>query len=209
VRALVHPAAVAIVVAAIASVVACAAPAAPAASTCPTASTTAAVVATAPSSASAERSATPTTPDDGGSRVRAGNRSPLNGAAVPFAEYLNAMHNRLHPHFSDEALGKLDALPPSDPLIEKKLSTRVELELDSGTGAIRRLVVVKSSGLASYDAIAVDAVQRAGPFGEADPLIRSADGDVYVHWELARDPVFGCSLMKVRPFLLTDKAPSP
>ncbi len=135
--------------------------------------------------------------------VRRDNQLPLNGAAVQFATYLNAMHNKIHPEFADKELAKLDELPFKHPLNNTTLVTRVEVVLDGATGAITNLLVVKPSRQAGFDALAVDAIKRAAPFGEASPAIRSADGKVYVHWEMHRDEVFACSTMHSRPFLLS------
>ena len=57
--------------------------------------------------------------------VRPGNQRPLNGAAVAFASYLNRMHNRIHPEFTDKVLAKLDTLPPNHPMNDNKLITRL------------------------------------------------------------------------------------
>jgi hypothetical protein len=45
--------------------------------------------------------------------VKPGNQTALNTARVPFASYLNAMHNRIHPIFADSFLDSLDRLPPT------------------------------------------------------------------------------------------------
>ena len=135
--------------------------------------------------------------------VRRDNQLPLNAAAVPFARYLNVIHNKIHPEFADKELEKLGELPFRHPLNNTTLVTRVELVLDGSTGAIVELLVVKPSGQAEFDALAVGATRRVAPFGEAPPAIRSADGKVYVHWEFHRDEVFACSTMHSRPFLLS------
>jgi TonB family protein len=141
--------------------------------------------------------------------VRPGNQRPLKSAAVPFATYLNKVHNRIHPEFTDKGLEKLDALPPTHPMNDVKLVVRVEIVIEGQTGLIRNLVVVRSSGLAEFDALAVESVRRAGPFDDAPPEIRSSDGNVYVHWQFMRDEVFACSTMHVRPFLLSLPASGP
>ena len=50
------------------------------------------------------------------SSVKPGNQTALNTAQVPFASYLNGMHNRIHPIFAESFLGSLDSLAgePSD-----------------------------------------------------------------------------------------------
>ena len=141
--------------------------------------------------------------------VRAGNQRALNGAAVAFASYLNRMHNRIHPEFADKALAKLDALPPNHPMNDNKLVTRLEIVIDGQTGLMTSVLVVRGSGIAEFDALTVDSLKRALPFDDAPPEIRSADGNVYLHWEFRRDEVFACSTIHARPFLLTTPALQP
>ncbi len=134
--------------------------------------------------------------------VRLGNQHPLGPAALAFAKYLNAMHNRIHGPFTDDALQKLDALRPNDALNDMSLMTRVELMIDGKTGDVVKQTVVRTSGISAFDELGMEAVRRAAPFGPADAPLWSSDGNVYVHWEFRRDPVFGCSTMHARPFLL-------
>ena len=134
--------------------------------------------------------------------VRIGNQRPLGPVAVAFATYLNKIHGPIHREFSDKGLDHLDTLPSTHPLNNSKLVTRVELVLDGATGELTKVTVVKPSGVTEFDTLAVDSVTHAAPFGEAPVGIRSADGNVYVHWEFARDATLGCSTMHVRPFLL-------
>ena len=41
----------------------------------------------------------------------------------------------------------------------------------------------------------------------ARSVIRSADGNVYIHWEFHRDEVYACSTMNCRPFILAVSPP--
>src|SRR5690606_23447442 len=45
------------------------------------------------------------------SAVKPGNQTALNAARVPFATYLNTIHNQIHPIFADDFLVSLDSLP--------------------------------------------------------------------------------------------------
>jgi hypothetical protein len=161
--------------------------------------------------AAAATTAAPATPEAAlpSSAVRIGNQRPIGSAALTFAKYLNAMHNRIHPRFTDEALSRLDGLRPNDPLNDTTLMTRLELVIDGQTGRVVKQTVVRTSGLAAFDALAIDAVSRAAPFEPASAMLWSSDANVYVHWEFMRDPVFGCSTMHVRPFLLHIGAAPP
>jgi TonB family protein len=137
------------------------------------------------------------------SQVRPENQRPLGAAGVPFAKYLNAMHNRIHPLFADCFLGSLDELPPTHPMNDVHLVTRLEVVLSSD-GRVKRMGVVRTSGLTIFDIFALDAVERAQPFGPAPSEILSADGNVYLQWQLHRDEVFACSTIDAHPFLLVN-----
>jgi len=136
------------------------------------------------------------------SSVKPGNQTALNTAAVPFATYLNTIHNRIHPLFADSFLGSLDNLPKGHPLNSPRLVTHLEIVVSPKEGRIVKLGIVKTSGITAFDIAALDSVHRAQPFGPAPGAIVSTDGNVYLHWEFHRDEVFACSTMHARPFLL-------
>lgn len=143
------------------------------------------------------------------STVKPGNQTALNTAAVPFASYLNTIHNRIHPLFADSFLGSLDNLPRTHPLNSPKLVTRLEIVVSPKEGRIVKMGIVKTSGITSFDIAALDSVHRAQPFGPAPGAIVSTDGNVYLHWEFHRDEVFACSTMHARPFLLNTPSKGP
>jgi TonB family protein len=140
------------------------------------------------------------------SSVKPGNQTALNTAAVPFASYLNGMHNRIHPIFADSFLESLDGLPANHPMNDQHLVTRLEIVLTKD-GHLKKMGIVKTSGITAFDIAALDAVDRAQPFGPAPTAIVSGDGNVYLHWEFHRDEVFACSTMGARPFILNNGAP--
>jgi TonB family protein len=140
------------------------------------------------------------------SSVKPGNQTALNTAAVPFASYLNGMHNRIHPIFADSFLESLDGLPANHPMNDQHLVTRLEIVLTKD-GHLKRMGVVKTSGITAFDIAALDAVDRAQPFGPAPGAIVSPDGNVYLHWEFHRDEVYACSTMGARPYILNTPAP--
>lgn len=140
------------------------------------------------------------------SSVKPGNQTALNTAAVPFASYLNGMHNRIHPIFADSFLESLDGLPANHPMNDQHLVTRLEIVLTK-EGHLKRMGIVKTSGITAFDIAALDAVDRAQPFGPAPGAIVSPDGNVYLHWEFHRDEVYACSTMGARPYILNTPAP--
>jgi TonB family protein len=142
------------------------------------------------------------------SSVKPGNQTALNTAAVPFATYLNGMHNRIHPIFADSFLSSLSSLPRENPLNDPKLITRLELVV-TRDGHLVKMGIVKTSGVTAFDIAALDSVQRASPFGPAPTAIISPDGNVYLHWEFHRDEVYACSTMNARPFMLNVAPKAP
>ncbi len=141
------------------------------------------------------------------SSVKPGNQTALNTARSPFATYLNGMHNRIHPIFAEAFLESLDRLPPDHPMNDQTLVTRLEIVLTK-EGRLKRMGIVKNSGVTAFDIAALDAVDRAQPFGPPPNAIISPDGNVYLHWEFHRDQVYACSTMNARPFLLNTAAPT-
>ena len=126
---------------------------------------------------------------------------PIGAAAVPFAMYLNQLHAKLHPHFANQFLAALDTLPKAHALQERSLATAVGLVIRGRDGQVVRRSVLHSSGSTSFDISALDAIDRASPFGAAPSATLSPDGNVYIHWELRRDQM-ACSTKQARPYLL-------
>jgi TonB family protein len=140
------------------------------------------------------------------SSVKPGNQTALNTAQVPFASYLNGMHNRIHPIFADSFLDSLDSLPAHHPMNDQHLVARLEIVLTK-EGHLKKMGIVKTSGITAFDIAALDSVDRAQPFGPAPNAIVSPDGNVYLHWEFHRDEVYACSTMGARPFILNTPGP--
>lgn len=133
--------------------------------------------------------------------VKPGNQTALNAARVPFASYINAVHNRLHPIFAEEFLSALDNLPAGH-VLNQNLVTHVEIVLSKDEGRIVRLGVTRASGSTAFDVVAVNSISRASPFGSAPDAIVSPDGNVYLHWEFHRDPVDACTTRNARPYIV-------
>jgi TonB family protein len=134
-------------------------------------------------------------------RVRPGNQRALNETVVVWAHYLNALHNQIHPAFADSFLASIEGRDAGDGLDNPRLTTSLEIVLDA-RGRMSALGVVRSSGQITFDLAALEAVTRSGPYPQPPPELRSSDGNVYIHWEFHRDPVFACSTMNARPFRL-------
>ncbi len=135
-------------------------------------------------------------------KVKPGNQTALNTARVPFARYLNEIHNRLHPVFADSFLGSLSRLPSDHAMNKSDLRTNLEIILSSSDGRLVDMGVTRSSGVTPFDVAALESVKRAQPFGAPPKAIISPDGNVYLHWEFYRDPWYACSTYFARPFIL-------
>jgi TonB family protein len=134
--------------------------------------------------------------------VRAGNQTNLGTRAAPFATYLNLIHNRLHPLFSEGFVDRNDDLPVDSILRDKTLVSWMEIVLRPD-GTIHHLGIVRPSGSTAFDLAALDAVDRAAPFGNAPKEIVSPDGLIYLHWEFHND-MERCSTANARPYILDE-----
>lgn len=142
--------------------------------------------------------------------VQPGNQTSLNTARAPFASYLNRIHNRLHDVFAFKFLGSLDHLPADHSLNRRDLKTHLEIVLSREDGRVVKMGVTRASGATAFDVGALEAVQQASPFGAPPREIVSPDGNVYLHWEFHRDPIYACSTYFARPFILrVSPTPAP
>ncbi len=139
--------------------------------------------------------------------VKEGNQTSLNAARVPFASYINRMHNKIHPIFADGFLASLTT-HPDQRLGDMKLFTHLEIVLDGRTGKLINAGVVRASGVTALEVAALRSVEEASPYGKPPDVIVSPDGRVYLHWEFYRDPFYACTSKFARPYLLK-AAPKP
>jgi TonB family protein len=142
--------------------------------------------------------------------VQPGNQTALNTARVPFASYLNRIHQRLHDVFALGFLRSLDSLPNDHSLNRRDLHANLEIVLSREDGRIVRMGVTRASGSTAFDVGALEAVQKASPYGAPPREIVSPDGNVYLHWEFYRDPMNACSTYFARPYILhVSPTPAP
>jgi hypothetical protein len=119
----------------------------------------------------------------------------------PFASYINAIHNRLHPRF-EAFLKGLESLAPNDPLSEPTLSAQVELVIDGSTGALDEICHLRTSGVARFDSAVMEVFTETFPVAPVPPEIVSEDAMVYISWELHRHMYYACSTYFCRPYKL-------
>ncbi len=142
--------------------------------------------------------------------VKPGNQTALNTARVPFAAYLNQIHQRLHQVFAHGFLGHLEQLPSDHPLNNQDMSTHLEIALSREDGRIVKMGVTKSSGVTAFDVGALESVSKAAPYGPPPGSIVSSDGNVYLHWEFHRNRNYACSTYFARPYIIdVGQEPAP
>lgn len=144
--------------------------------------------------------------------VTPGNQTQLNTAKAPFASYIANIHNRLHPIFASAFLGSLESLPANHPLNDYSKKTDIEIVLNRADGSLVKMGVTRSSGSTMFDVQALEAVKQASPFGTPPEIIVSPDGNVYLHWEFYRNPMYACSTHFARPYIVNTgqrEAPPP
>jgi TonB family protein len=139
------------------------------------------------------------------SDVKPGNQTALNAAASPFAEYISAVHRRIHPQFAWRFLASLPTI--SGPFSDMTLHTTLEIVFNRD-GTVHRIGFVRSSGFLAFDFGAFEAVLRAQPYPEPPPEILSGDGRVYVHWGFYRNHR-QCGTFNVSPFILPNPPGTP
>lgn len=133
--------------------------------------------------------------------VRPGNQTALNTRADPFALYIARMHRRIHTRWGFDYLGSLDQKPRQHPLNDMTLQTTIEIAV-APQGDVAKATIVRPSGQLVFDTAALDTVFSAGPYPPTPVAIRSANGQVYMHWSFHRDER-QCGTFGVQPFILT------
>jgi TonB family protein len=119
------------------------------------------------------------------SGTQADIQEPLGWRAPVFAEYVVAMHRRIHKLFTLGFLADIDAR--KDPAYADQSSwTQLEIAVKAD-GSIERVAVLRRSGLVAFDVAAIISVLAAAPFAPPPQTIASADGRVYVDWQFHRD----------------------
>ncbi len=139
-------------------------------------------------------------------KVQPGDQTALNAAASPFAEYIAAVHRRIHREFADKFLTGLPSWGMS-PFADHSLHTKLEIVLNRD-GTVHRIGVVETSGFLPFDYGAYAAVMHGQPYPAAPPEILSGDGRVYVHWGFYRNSR-QCGTFNAEPYILPHPPGTP
>ncbi len=125
---------------------------------------------------------------------------PFGERARPLADYLVAMHRKIHPLFTLGFLAGIDAR--KDPSYsDQTLWTMLAIVIDHD-GSVARITSARPSGVPAFDAAAIASVQAAAPFPPPPPPIESTDGKVYLDWQFHRD-ARGCGTLGAEPHIYT------
>ncbi|MEM9728789.1 MAG: hypothetical protein AAF997_09405 [Myxococcota bacterium] len=138
--------------------------------------------------------------------VKPGSQTALNAAASPFANYIAAVHRRIHREFADRFLRNLPMFAGS-PYSDPTLMTKLEIVLNRD-GSVHRVGVVKSSGLLPFDFGAFNSVLRAQPYPPAPSSILSGDGRAYLHWGFYKNHR-QCGTFNAEPYILPNPPGTP
>jgi hypothetical protein len=125
-----------------------------------------------------------------------------HGLYGQYRVYVSAIHNCIHPLFSDSFLASLAGLAPDHALSNAKLTARVLLVIDGRSGALERASLVLGSGEPVFDAAAIASVRGSFPIRPVPPQILSSDGKVYIVWEFMRHEVIACTTFNTRLYQL-------
>ena len=138
--------------------------------------------------------------------VRSGNQTALNAAASPFANYIAAVHRRMHRSFADRFIRNLPA-GAGNPFNDMSLRTKLEIVFN-GDGSIDRVGIVNTSGMLPFDYGAYNAVMRGQPYPAPPSSILSGNGKVYLHWSFYRN-ARQCGTFNAEPFILPNPPGAP
>lgn len=139
--------------------------------------------------------------------VRPGNQVPLGARADAFSIYIARMHETIHELWGFGFLRDLDSEPNDHPLNDMGLWAMIEIVVQPD-GDVAKATLVKPSGKLPFDSAALDAVFSAAPYPASPRAIRSADGNVYVHWRFHRNHR-QCGTFGVDPYILTKPGEEP
>jgi TonB family protein len=139
--------------------------------------------------------------------VRPGNQTALGTRANPFALYIARMHRNIHKLWGYGFLVDLDNKADRHPMNNMRLWAMIEVVV-APNGKVSKATIVKTSGILPYDVAALDTVFSASPYPPTPRAIRSADGNVYLHWRFHRDQR-QCGTFGVDPYILTTPPKGP
>ncbi|MEM7447026.1 MAG: TonB C-terminal domain-containing protein [Myxococcota bacterium] len=131
--------------------------------------------------------------------VRPGNQTALNTRASPFANYLAAVHRRIHREFAGRFLRSLPTVG-THPFAEPSLRSKLEIVINQD-GSIERIAIVRSSGYLPFDHGAFTSVMRGQPYPTPPAAILSGDSRVYFHWGFYRNHR-QCGTFNAEPYIL-------
>jgi hypothetical protein len=117
-----------------------------------------------------------------------------------FRAYLESTHDKIHALFADGFLASLTSLDPADPLNNMELVTMMEFEI-LADGKINEVHVLRTSGIAVFDAAAVHSLYASSPFLRPPKEILSWNDRAYFRWGFYRNHR-KCGVFNAEPYKL-------
>ena len=115
-------------------------------------------------------------------------QEPAIGGEGVEADYLRALHERIHPLWTGLLIrGFADNAPGTSALNSADARAAAVLFSVRWDGSTTDVIMVGSSGAASFDQAALDTVRRVGDFPVPPVAVLSDDGLAHFRWVLSRD----------------------
>jgi TonB family protein len=118
--------------------------------------------------------------------ARTGTETHLSTISDPFAAYIHALHNKIHPLWSGYLSWLEFADGPGGALADPTLMVELEYIIRAD-GTVDEVNIVRGSGETMFDAQAIDVLWAIGPHDPPPSTMISPTGFVYIHWEFHRD----------------------
>jgi TonB family protein len=134
-------------------------------------------------------------------------KEPLGTKSNIFRNYLEATHDKIHSLFAESFLPSLVSLGANHPLNDFSLMTLVEFRIMED-GTVDDIHVIRTSGLAVFDAAPVDTLYRASPFLPPPKTVLSYDNSVYFRWGFYRNQR-KCGTFNATGYILKGPADAP
>jgi TonB family protein len=111
-------------------------------------------------------------------------------------EFVDGMHRRIHPWFSDTYLESLEGRSPTDPVNQGIVVATADIRVRPD-GTLDDVRLSRPSRLPDFDRAVLDAIGKSAPYPQPPAAILH-DGTTTVRWIFARPQVLGCNATNVR-----------
>lgn len=121
--------------------------------------------------------------DDHLEGIAVGANTLLNAREFKFYAFYERVREKLSDRWNTRLAAAFQEIwAQSDSTVDGEHITKVQVELDS-TGQLKRVMLVGSSGVTSFDRAATDAFREAAPFPNPPKEMIETQGSVRIHWD--------------------------